>query len=263
MAAFVQRLLGECKQSPLWQKVFLVILLAVLVNQFLVVGFLKFSHNQLNDLDQERDQLFRQLQEAKFLLEDKEIIKDNYLAALNFFTRQIYTRRVFGAKLAGLLKKYTTKTYLYEYQKDLERNYLGIKEQQLTLKVRIRTSNLIPFVNALLTLKGVELKELDYGDNILSIKLKVFQNHSFSIKKGAIPNKRTRISHKRNRVPKQLIPLKGFFADGLEKKAFIGNGLYGIGDKYGKYTIIELSPEQKLVRIKYNNQQKTVRLLKK
>lgn len=265
----LDHLLQELKGAPLWQKILLMVLLGVLFFYFVIGGSVTFMDKKLMALDKKRDVLFRDVQVVRYLLNDREIIEQNYQQVKYNIAKKIENEKNFENRFSALLRQHSDNIFFYEYNNTKGEDYNGIEKKYLQIKVRITEKNFKVLLQQIERFNCLVIAKVDYDKNILDLELEYFVNNGIVVKQAPLPIVKTvkksnpaAVNKKTRSVtlsPKIL--LQGFYVNDKEPKAIINDIVYKAGDKCGLYTIIEIYPEKKYVRLRYG--QKTLIVRKK
>ncbi len=267
----IDHLLQELKMAPFWQKIVLVVLLAILFFYFVIGYSVTFMDKKLMAVDKKRDTLFREVQTIRYLLNDREIIEKNYQQAKYNIAVKIYDDKNFENNFNALLRRYADNIFLYENNNTKGQKYNGLEKKYLQIKARMSERNLSAFLDQANKFSCLLIVKIEYDNNILDLELEYFVNNGIVIRPEKLkavqkeaPVKKSSGAGKKNRSlsnSKPQIILQGFYISKEEPKAIINNVIYKAGEKCGLYTIIGIYPEKNYVRLRYG--QKTLIVRKK
>lgn len=252
----------DFKNAPLWQKILLLILLSFLFYHLFIKSGIDLFGKKINQLERQRDVLARQLQTMQYLVADKNIIEKNYEKETKLFLQSLATRSVAENALRRTFKKGAANVLRNEFTAQPEKDFGSFCRNTARFQALVLPQNLAQLLSQIDSLPGVDLKSIDYQNKILNIELWIFYRKT---RAPSIETKTNKLNiGKKNTagLPSEMTKkylLQGFYVNNSIKQVIINDRLFGIGGKCGKYTIIEVDPEKKTIRIKADGRIKMIK----
>jgi hypothetical protein len=246
MLKFINFLKQEFHRAPLWQKVFLLILISFAIFYFAILPLFGLSKNILKELDETRDQHFRRLQAAIFLIEDSKIIASNFEQTSRFLAENAWQADSIEQYLKTFLTENSRQVYAISFPEEKQQKFDLLKVILLQARLRCSDKQAIKILNQLSSIKYCDILFIEYKDNIMLIDAEILA----AIKQ---MNKAPVISAPDKPAITQPIrpKLNGFFTSRGKTRALINGRLYSIGDKTGIYTIISLNSSKRTVVLQH------------
>jgi hypothetical protein len=253
----------DFKNAPLWQKILLLILLGFLFYHLFIKSGIDLFGKKIRQFEQQRNVLSRQLQTMQYLVADKNVIEKNYEKETRLFLINLVTRSAAEDVLRRTFKKGATNVLRNEFTAQPEKDFGSFCRSTARFQALVLPRNLAQLLSQVDSLPGVDIKSIDYQNKILNIELWIFYRKSPAPWPATKTNKVK--AGKKNVVvlPSEITKkylLQGFYVNNSSKQVIINDHLFGIGGKCGKYTIIEVDPENKTIRIKADGRVKKIRV---
>jgi hypothetical protein len=247
IAKYVQQ---EFRKAPVWQRVLLLVLLGFLLYYVLIIPSFRVTRVFLRELDEQRDVLFRQVQQAQYIIEDEPAITRNYQIAREQAAQKIYQRAGVQQLLTRQIKSLSPRAVI-EFPESKQEDVDGLAWITLQAKAKLSSQELRQLFDSLLLVPTLRVQYVDYKDKQLIIEATVLTNTGIRVTRGI----RAEQSLSKSTAPSQpIFKLNGFFTKAGESKALIDGRLFAVGDIYQGYTIIEVNPKQRNVILKKGGQ---------
>jgi len=255
LATFFSRLNHEYRAAPLWQKLLLLALVAVLF--FFVVirpSFLVYL-KQVRILEIERNELVHQLQANKMLVRDIMAIEKNARTVQETRSMQVWTLPQLKNVLARTIRQHTALVFQCDYNFQQSIDYGVVSAIPVMIKLNVLPAQAEPLLTDLLNIGFGQVRQIDYVNQVMTLDiLYVYTNKKAGrqlIQKKPVA-KRT--------VLAQVYPrIQGFFTSGKNLGVICNNRVYRVGERCGKYTILKIQPTLRQVVFEYRGKSITVR----
>jgi len=225
----------DFKTSPLWQKIFLLALLAVLFFHLFIRSGLGFFSKKISQIDQRRDLLFRQVQRSRYLLSDQKVIEQNYTRAESRLLKTVWSETDIKKLMRQALSRQAQRTLSLDFSpqplKTFPKFFLG----SARIQAIVPFAKLYPLLSEWQRMPYVQITSIDYQANYLNLTLEYLYKKEGAINAPAntvVSNKQIRRGQKAPLLGEYK--LQGFITTQLTQ-AIISNKLYSVGSKCGKY----------------------------
>jgi hypothetical protein len=236
----------EFNNAPIWQKLMLIGLAAFIFYYFAVRPSLSASRKILVELDSHRDNVFRELQSARYLLEDARVISENYKLVRDEIAENIYYLRGFEKFIRTVFVQNSREIYIIDFPEAIQTDFGGITQVKVQVKLRISPEQLVKIIGRLSEIKYTSITYLEYKNNILLLEADFLVNQGYIVFRPRLAAKPLLKTAVKSQQP-EPIRINGFLTlDGVNK-VLLNSKLFNIGDKYQGYTIISIDTERKQV----------------
>lgn len=251
----------DFKNAPLWQKIVLLVLLGILFFHIFVRSGLVLFSKKIDQLDRQRDFLFKKMQTLNYLLEDEKVIRKNYKLTEQAVLGKLINEKEMKTVLYRIIVLRCQKILSLEFIKEPEQTYQYFDQKTLRVKAVLQPGKVAELISVFDQLPYLELKNIDYQNGLINFELKYFcrKNLSGSSNTGA----QKLLNTEKPKIRKNYLPatgvLQGFYTQHNKTQAIINSKLYSIGGKCGKYTIIDINPQLKYIVMKTGGRKKIVK----
>lgn len=250
----------DFKSAPFWQKVILIVLLGILFFHIFVRSGVTLFSQKLHKLETEREALTKQLQMMQYLIADQKVIEKNQERESKLLAAKLLAQSEVESAIRKTFAGLSRKVISGEFAAVPDRVYLLFSRSTCRFQAVVLPQNLTKILAALDQLPGVDIKSIDYQNSILNIELWYFYRKGGAAKNNSVSSKNVSAT---KRQKKQVQPgqnlVQGFYTNQQVRQTIINGRLFRVGDKCGKYTIIGIDPEQKIVRVRANGRIRTIK----
>ncbi|MDR2431902.1 MAG: hypothetical protein LBD99_06620 [Candidatus Margulisbacteria bacterium] len=167
MNSWLERLREEFAAAPLWQKIVLPGLAALLVFYFTLYPLFSFSARRLAALEKRRAVLSAELRLARSLIEDEKVLLAKYNELKRALAAELSPRQTIAGLVQNALGKNAVR--VYELTDSYASDYGGaVAELTVRISARVLARDLQPLLDGLLAPAYSRAEQLNYQDNVLT-----------------------------------------------------------------------------------------------
>jgi len=171
MYDLTERLKEEFTIAPLWQKVFLLSLLSVLIFGCTLFPLFHFSLQRIRVLDTQRHDAYSQLHSAQVLLQDEKVIIKNYNELKERLSPELSVKNKIQTLVQTSLDRHAVRVYELNWAQQWQKDYRGLAIAEVAIKARVLEKDIQPLLDELLTPAYSRADALQYLDSVLTAKI--------------------------------------------------------------------------------------------
>lgn len=171
MSNLLEHLKEEFISAPLWQKVVLLALLAVLVFYFTLFPLFHFSFQYIRTLESRRDSVSGRLRYARNLMQDEQVLIKSYNDLKQKLARELSTKNTLQDLVRPALDKNAVRVYELTWGQQWQKDYNGLAIIEVNINARVLEKDIQALLDELLAPAYSRAESLNYLDNVLTAKI--------------------------------------------------------------------------------------------
>lgn len=255
VTAFWSRLKHDYRFAPLWQKLFLVLLLSLIFFFLVLRPLFLVSLQEIRILENERNRIDSLIQANKILIHDVSAINKNAQLVQENLRHKVLTLPQLKDTLTKTLRRHTVLVFQCDILDAQKLDYGMLAAVPVNIKVNVPTSRVDLLLRDVLSIGFGQIRSVEYAGQVLTMDLL----YVYTKTPVAVRTVQQRNGKRQAVFVPRTPQLQGFISSGTRVGVICNNQVYYSGDRCGEYVIVSIQPTARYVVFDYRGKKITVR----